>query len=117
LLVNVTETVALLVNVVDENVALFTPWLMLLTNQAYVGAAPPFTGVAVNVTFVPAQIVPVGFATTVTEGTAVGMTFIVMPLLVTVAWLGHAALLLICTVTTSLLARVVDMKVLAVCPA
>ena len=105
-----------MVNVAEENVALFTPWLTLLTNHAYVGAGPPFTGVAVNVTLVPEQIVPVGFATTVTEGTAVGMTFIVMPLLVTVAWLGHAALLLICTVTISLLTRVVDVKVLAVCP-
>jgi hypothetical protein len=62
-------------------------------NHSYVGAVPPFVGVAVNVTFVPAHIVPVGAAVMVTEGINVGLTVILMTLLVTLALLGHAALL------------------------
>lgn len=37
---------------------------------------PPFVGVAVNVTLVPAQIVLPGFATILTEGVTVGVTVI-----------------------------------------
>ena len=42
--------------------------------------APPFVGVAVNVTFVPAQIELPGFAEMLTDGVTVGVTVIVMAL-------------------------------------
>ena len=42
--------------------------------------APPFVGVAVNVTFVPAQIELPGFAEMLTDGVTVGVTVIVIAL-------------------------------------
>ena len=62
---------------------------------------PPFVGVAVNVTFVPAQIVLPGFAAMLTDGATVGVTFIVIPVDVTVVGLAHASDDVITTVTTS----------------
>ena len=72
-----------------------------LTNQLYVGPAPGLTGVAVNVTDAPAQIVPVGFADIEIEGTSTGLTVMVTLGLVTEATLGHEAPLTIVTEMTS----------------
>ena len=46
-----------LANVLEVNVAEFDPTLLPLTFHWYVGAVPPFVGVAVNVTEVPEQMV------------------------------------------------------------
>ena len=61
------------------------------------------TGVAVNITFVPEQIV-VALAPIVTDGTAVEPTVIVMALDVAVVGLAQGIEEAITTVTTSLLA-------------
>jgi len=44
--------------------------------QIYAGAVPPLTGVAVNVTEVPAQIAPAGLAVSEIEGVTSGITVI-----------------------------------------
>jgi hypothetical protein len=62
---------------------------------------PPFTGVAVNVTLVPAQIVVPGLAAMLTDGTIVDPTIIVIPGDVAVAGLTQASEEVITTVTTS----------------
>jgi hypothetical protein len=63
------------------------------------------TGVAVNVTFVPAQTV-VALAAIVTEGVTSGLTVIVIALDVAVGCVTQVNEVVITTVTTSLLARV-----------
>jgi hypothetical protein len=50
-------TASVLANVVEVNVAEFVPTFVPFTFHWYEGAVPPFVGVAVNVTDVPAQIV------------------------------------------------------------
>ena len=69
-------TVTLSVFTSDElvNVGLFVPAFTPFTCHWYEGVAPPFVGVAVKVTEVPAQILFPGFAAIVTEGTIVGFT-------------------------------------------
>jgi len=62
---------------------------------------PPFTGIAVNVTLVPAQIVVPGLAAMLTDGTIVDPTIIVIPGDVAVAGLTQASEEVITTVTTS----------------
>ena len=62
---------------------------------------PPFTGVAVNVTFVPLQIV-VADAAVVTDGATGDVTVIVIALDVAVVGTAHVIDELITTVTTSL---------------
>ena len=62
---------------------------------------PPFVGVAVNVTFVPVQIVLPGLAEILTNGTTVDITIIVIPVDVTVVGLAQLAVEVITTVTTS----------------
>ena len=62
---------------------------------------PPFVGVAVNVTFVPVQIVLPGFALMVTDGVTVAVTVIVIPLEVAVVGLAQASDEVMTTVTTS----------------
>ena len=67
---------------------------------------PPFVGVAVKVTLVPAQIVLPGLAAMLTDGTnAIDPTFIVMPGAVAVAGLAQPSVEVITTVTTSPLAN------------
>jgi len=44
----------------------------------YAGDAPPFTGVAVNVTFVPAQIAPEGFEVMEILTGRIGLTVMVI---------------------------------------
>jgi hypothetical protein len=65
------------------------------------GSPPPLTGVAVNVTDVPAHICPAGFAVIVTDGTTTGETCIVIELDVTVAGCTQFALDVKSKVTTS----------------
>ena len=67
---------------------------------------PPFTGVAVNVTLVPAQIVVPGLAAMLTDGTIVDPTIIVIPGDVAVVGLTQASEEVNTTVTTSPLANV-----------
>jgi hypothetical protein len=69
------------------------------------------TGVAVNVTDVPAHIVPVGLATIVTPGVTLALTVMVTGALVAVGEAVQVALEVITTVTTSPFVRVVEVKV------
>lgn len=62
---------------------------------------PPFVGVAVNVTFVPAQIVFPGEALMLTDGVTFPLMTIVIALDAAVAGLAHANDEVITTVTTS----------------
>ena len=62
---------------------------------------PPLAGVAVNVTFVPAQIVLPGLAAIVTDGVTDGVTIIDIPFDVAVDGLAHASDEVIITVTAS----------------
>ena len=52
---------------------------------------PPLVGVAVKVTFVPAQIVLPGLATILTDGVTFGFTVIVMELEVAVVGFAHGS--------------------------
>ena len=72
------------------------------------GVVPPFVGVAVNVTLVPAHIVelPVVMAVA-TDGVNVALTAIVIPVLVAVVGVAHEALLIITQLITSAFAKVV----------
>ena len=72
-------------------------------------------GVAVNVTDPPLQI-EVVLGVIDTDGTT-DAAVIVIALLVAVTGFAHGSLLLIVTVTTSPLFKVVVVKVVAVCPA
>ena len=66
---------------------------------------PPFVGAAVKVTLVPAQIVLPGLAATLTDGTTVAATVIVIPVAVAVTGLAQVNDEVITTVTTSPLAN------------
>ena len=77
---------------------------------------PPFVGVAVNVTFVPAQIVLPGFALTLTDGATVDVTTIVIPVDVAVAGLAQASDDVITTVIISAFANVLFEYVLLFVP-
>jgi hypothetical protein len=70
----------------------------------------------VNVTLVPGQIV-VADAETDTDGTGIGITFIVMLPLVAVTGLAHTAVEVITTLITSLSARVGGVNVGLLVPA
>ena len=69
-----------------------------------------------NVALAPAQIV-VADAVTETDGVTKAFTVMVIPVLVAVAGEGQVALLVITTVTTLLLASVVEVKVALLVPA
>jgi hypothetical protein len=71
----------------------------------------------VNVTLVPAQIVPAGTAAILTEGTAKGVTVMLVAAEVAVGVAGQAAFEVITTVTLFPLASVVLVKVAPVAPA
>ena len=71
----------------------------------YNGVAPPLTGVAVNVTFVPEQIV-VAVAAMLTDELSVAFTVIVMALDVAVACVTQVNEEAITTVITSLFSNV-----------
>ena len=69
-------TASLFASVVEVNVAEFVPALVPFTFHWYEGVVPPFVGVAVNVTDVPAQIV-VALAAIDTLAVRFGLTVIV----------------------------------------
>jgi hypothetical protein len=75
--VNSSVTTSLLLRAVEVKVALLVPAFIPLTFHWKVGAAPPFIGVAVNVTEVPGHIV-VADAVTDTEGTTRSLTVMVI---------------------------------------
>ena len=108
--VSTTVTLSLLLRVVDENVGLFVPTFTPLTLHWYTGADPPLIAVAVKVTEVPGQIV-VAEGATVTEGVTRSFAVIVSWLLVTTAGEGQTAFDVISTVTLSVFARVLVVKV------
>ena len=68
-------------------------------------------GVAVNVTLVPGQIAPTGFAAIVTEGTTPGVTVIAIILDVAVNGEAHEEFEVNVTLTASPLFKVVDVNV------
>ena len=68
-------------------------------------------GVAVNVTLVPAQTIPAGFAAILTAGTKLVVTTIVIVFEVAVGGAAQVALEVIITVTASLLFNVVEVNV------
>ena len=88
-------TKVVLVNVVA--VVLAAPWLVAPMNHSYVGAAPPFPGLAVKVTLVPAQIAPAGAAVMLTAAVTVVCTVITIGVEVAVNGLAHVAVLVITT--------------------
>ena len=91
------------------NTGLSVPTFVPFIFHWYVGVAPPFVGLAVNVTGVPGQIV-VADAATVTDGIGAGVTVIGIAVLVAVSGDAQVALDVITTVTLSLLLKVVDEK-------
>jgi hypothetical protein len=118
LLVIVTLTWSLFARVVVINVAVVSPGTVIpFTCHKYVGDVPPFAGVALNVTDVPAHIAPEGDAAMVTPGVTLELTVIVIGVLVAVGVVVQVALLVMITLTWSLFARVVVVKVDDVCPA
>ena len=66
---------------------------------------PPFAGVAVNVTFVPAQMF-VALAAMTTDGVTGAFTVMVIVLDVAVGWVTQVSVEVITTVTASLLLSV-----------
>ncbi|MBK8883294.1 MAG: hypothetical protein IPN67_13185 [Bacteroidales bacterium] len=82
----------------------------------YVGAAPPFVGVAVNVTEVPAQIAPAGLAAILTLAGTLGLTVIVMLFDAAGEPLTQGALDVICTLMSSPFARAAEIYVADVAP-
>jgi hypothetical protein len=75
-------------NVLVVKVALFVPCAMPLMYHSYVGVTPPFVGVAVNVTLVPAQMV-VALAAIVKIGVTFGVTVMAMLFEFAVAVVTH----------------------------
>ena len=79
--VMITVTLSLLDNVDEVKLGLLVPTFTPFTCHWYEGVAPPFTGVAVNVTGVPAQILFPGLAAIFTEATGLGFTVTVTGLI------------------------------------
>ena len=73
-----THVIASLFRGTYEYVGMFVPALTPLTFHWYDGAAPPFVGVAVNVTDVPVHIAPAGTAAILTLAGRTGLTTIVI---------------------------------------
>jgi hypothetical protein len=96
LLVMITVTISPSANVLLVNVLLFVPTLLPLTCHWYDGVAPPFVGVAVNVTLAPRQI-DVWLAAMVTAGVTL-IVVIIIELLVDVSGVAHGSLLVMITV-------------------
>lgn len=80
------------------------------------GASPPFTGVAVNVTDVLLHILTAD-ETMLTDGTTVLATIMVMLLLVAVAGTAQEKELVMITLTTLLFAKLDELKVGLLVPA
>ena len=110
-------TTSLFANAVEVNVAEFVPAFVPLIFHWYEGAVPPFVGVAVNVTDVPAQIV-VALAEIETLAVKTGFTTIVTPFDVAGEPVKHGvAFDVITQVTTSLFANVAEVNVAEFVPA
>ena len=77
------------------------PTLFPFNFHWYDGLAPPFVGVAVNVTLVPLQIVVPGLAAILTDGVTIAFTVIVIAFDVAVAGDTQVAVEFITQVTTS----------------
>jgi hypothetical protein len=105
----ITVTTSLFASVAEVKVELFVPTFALLTLHWYNGV-PPFTGTAVNVTEVPAQIAPTGKAVMVTLGVTEGVIDTGIGLDVAGLPVEHAMDEVITTVTTSLFASADDVK-------
>jgi hypothetical protein len=73
-----TLTTSLFVSVEEVNTGLLTPTFIPFTLHWYDGVRPPFTGVAVKVTEVPAHMLPAGKAAIVTPGVTKGVTDIMI---------------------------------------
>ena len=87
-------------------VAMFVPTLVPLRFHWYDGAAPPFVGVAVNVTLVPAQtMLSASLDAMLTLAGRLALTVVVMPEDVAGEPVTQLALDVITTVTISLFAR------------
>jgi len=111
-------TISLFANVVVEYVEAVAPEIVVpFFFQTYVEAVPPFVGVAVNVTDVPAQIV-VALAAIETLAVRIGLTTIVTPFDVAGEPVKHGvAFDIITQVTTSLFANVAEVNVAEFVPA
>jgi hypothetical protein len=105
-----TVTILLFARVEDVKDGLSVPTFAPLTFHWYDGVAPPFTGVAVKVTEVPAQTGSAGEAAIVTLTGTVGVTNIVIVLETAGLPVTHGAFEVIVTVTASLLLSVDDEK-------
>ncbi len=75
------------------------------------GAFPPLVGEGVNRMLVPAQTGPEGLDEMLTAGTSVELTVMVIALEVAVSGEAQTAFEVMTTVTTSLLFKVVEVKV------
>ena len=82
----------------------------------YAGVVPPFVGVAVKVTEVPAHIPPAGSAAMLTLAATTGLTVMVIEFDVTGLFVTQAAFDVSSTVMISPLASVVDVYVEFVAP-
>ena len=78
----------------------FVPTSVPFNFHWYAGVVPPFVGVAVKVTLVPAQIV-LALAAILTVGVTFGVTVIVTSFPFAVAEVWHVLFAVITTVTTS----------------
>jgi len=110
------DTTSPFASVVEVKVLLFVPALVPFTVHWYEGDAPPFKGLAVNVTDVPAQML-VLVALMLTLGTTTLFTAIVIVLLVAVDGDAQVAFDVNITLTLSLFPRVAEVKVLLFVPA
>jgi hypothetical protein len=99
--VRLTPTRLPVVRVLLVNVVLLVPVLAPLTVHWYTGAAPGFTGSAVNVMGVPAQTGPTGTAEIDTEGAAKGFTTMTTGGETALNEVTHVELDVMLTVTTS----------------
>jgi hypothetical protein len=111
-----TETKSSFIIVEEVKVLLFVPAGNPFTSHRYDGVAPPFVGVAVKVTDVPAQILVPGEAAIVTLAGSAGLTDIVIIFEVAGLPVTHCAFEVISTVIISPFARVEEVKVLLFVP-
>lgn len=111
-----TLTISLLESEVELKVEALVPALLPFTFHWYEGDDPPFVGVAVKVTLLPEHML-VLLAEMETEGVSGVVTNMVIPPEVTVPLVTQLSLEVNFTVTTSLLARLLELKVEALVPA
>ena len=105
----ITQVIAsLLTKALFEYVVLFVPTLVPFFFHWYDGVVPPFVGVAINVTFVPAHIVVEGLAAIETLAVTFALTLIVIALEVEGLPFTQVALLVITQVIASLLFNVLS---------